>query len=81
LRPLALAAKRLQEAPVAPRKEHAMKLAARIAAALALVAFAAPALPCGDQAPKSASAEKKAAVAKADVKGKKAEKAQAQVKN
>ena len=57
-----------------------MKLAARIAAALVFVAFAAPALPCSDQAPKSASAEKKAAVAKADAKTKKA-KAQAEVKN
>jgi hypothetical protein len=81
LQPGGQAAKVIGGGAIAPRKELAMKLVARIVAALALVAFAAPALPCGDQAPKTASTEKKAAVAKADAKGKKAEKAQAQVKN
>ena len=49
-----------------------MKHLLRATSALALLAFAAPALPCGDKATttteKSATSEKKQAVAKSDAK-------------
>jgi uncharacterized membrane protein len=45
-----------------------MKLATRIAAVLALLAFATPVLACGDQTKTAASTEKKPAVAKAEKK-------------
>lgn len=45
-----------------------MRLAARIVTAFALVAFAVPALACGDKAKSAGSDEKKPAVAKTEKK-------------
>jgi len=53
-----------------------MKLVARIVTAFALVAFAAPALACGDKVKSAGAPEQKPTVAKAEKKGAaKAEKA------
>lgn len=53
-----------------------MRLVTRIAAVLALIAFATPALACGDKATTAGATEKKPTVAKAEKKAAaKAEKA------
>lgn len=58
-----------------------MQLAARIVAALAFLAFATPALPCGDRAAKTVTAQsEKPAAGKSEAVAKTSKKAKSQTK-